>query len=92
MKIIDGKPEYRNALDVFVRVVRKEGFFSLWKGCADLISCFPLIRKHLQLHTLLHASWPAHSAHIHFPRADEQRILRLPRHGTQGSALKEPHY
>ncbi|XP_048380325.1 mitochondrial 2-oxoglutarate/malate carrier protein [Stegostoma tigrinum] len=32
MKMIDGKPEYRNGLDVLVRVIRKEGFFSLWKG------------------------------------------------------------
>ncbi|KAK3509426.1 hypothetical protein QTP70_034185 [Hemibagrus guttatus] len=32
MKMIDGKPEYKNGLDVLVKVVRKEGFFSLWKG------------------------------------------------------------
>lgn len=32
MKIIDGKPEYKGALDVLVKVVGKEGFFSLWKG------------------------------------------------------------
>ncbi|XP_077998025.1 mitochondrial 2-oxoglutarate/malate carrier protein-like [Glandiceps talaboti] len=32
MKIIDGKPEYRGAFDVLSRVVRNEGFFSLWKG------------------------------------------------------------
>lgn len=32
MKIIDGKPEYRGALDVFVRVIRQEGIFALWKG------------------------------------------------------------
>lgn len=32
MKVIDGKPEYRGAFDVLVRVVSKEGFFSLWKG------------------------------------------------------------
>ncbi|XP_020384261.2 mitochondrial 2-oxoglutarate/malate carrier protein [Rhincodon typus] len=32
MKMIDGKPEYRNGLDVLVRVIRQEGFFSLWKG------------------------------------------------------------
>ncbi|XP_072349559.1 mitochondrial 2-oxoglutarate/malate carrier protein [Scyliorhinus torazame] len=32
MQIIDGKPEYRNGLEVLVRVVRQEGFFSLWKG------------------------------------------------------------
>lgn len=32
MKVIDGKPEYRGALDVFFKVMRQEGLFSLWKG------------------------------------------------------------
>uniref|UniRef100_A0A672KG83 Mitochondrial 2-oxoglutarate/malate carrier protein-like n=1 Tax=Sinocyclocheilus grahami TaxID=75366 RepID=A0A672KG83_SINGR len=32
MRMIDGKPEYKNGLDVLVTVIRKEGFFSLWKG------------------------------------------------------------
>ena len=32
MKIIDGKPEYKNGLDVVLKTVRNEGFFSLWKG------------------------------------------------------------
>uniref|UniRef100_A0A8C2HUQ8 Solute carrier family 25 member 11 n=1 Tax=Cyprinus carpio TaxID=7962 RepID=A0A8C2HUQ8_CYPCA len=32
MRMIDGKPEYRNGLEVLVKVIRKEGFFSLWKG------------------------------------------------------------
>ena len=32
MKVIDGKPEYKGAVDVIVKVVRNEGFFSLWKG------------------------------------------------------------
>jgi hypothetical protein len=32
MKIVDGKPEYRGAVDVIVKVARHEGFFSLWKG------------------------------------------------------------
>ncbi|KAK8762169.1 hypothetical protein V5799_026560 [Amblyomma americanum] len=32
MKTIDGKPEYRGAIDVLTKVVRNEGFFSLWKG------------------------------------------------------------
>merc|ERR1719219_2772793 len=31
MKYIDGKPEYKGALDVLSKVVKKEGFFSLWK-------------------------------------------------------------
>ena len=32
MKIVDGKPEYKGAVDVIVKVARNEGFFSLWKG------------------------------------------------------------
>nr|KAF6417156.1 solute carrier family 25 member 11 [Molossus molossus] len=32
MRMIDGKPEYKNGLDVLMKVVRYEGFFSLWKG------------------------------------------------------------
>ncbi|XP_031467615.1 mitochondrial 2-oxoglutarate/malate carrier protein [Phasianus colchicus] len=32
MRMIDGKPEYRNGLDVLLKVIRHEGFFSLWKG------------------------------------------------------------
>ncbi|XP_078056978.1 mitochondrial 2-oxoglutarate/malate carrier protein [Mustelus asterias] len=32
MRMIDGKPEYKNGLEVLVRVIRQEGFFSLWKG------------------------------------------------------------
>ncbi len=32
MKTIDGKPEYRGALDVIFKVAKNEGFFSLWKG------------------------------------------------------------
>uniref|UniRef100_UPI00398F5381 mitochondrial 2-oxoglutarate/malate carrier protein n=1 Tax=Pristiophorus japonicus TaxID=55135 RepID=UPI00398F5381 len=32
MRMIEGKPEYKNGLDVLYRVVRHEGFFSLWKG------------------------------------------------------------
>jgi solute carrier family 25 oxoglutarate transporter 11 len=32
MKVIDGKPEYKGAVDVFVKVIRNEGFFALWKG------------------------------------------------------------
>ncbi|XP_065889552.1 mitochondrial 2-oxoglutarate/malate carrier protein-like [Dysidea avara] len=32
MKIIDGKPEYSGAIDVFTKTVRQEGVFSLWKG------------------------------------------------------------
>lgn len=32
MKVIDGKPEYKGALDVLFKCVRNEGFFSLWKG------------------------------------------------------------
>lgn len=32
MKMIDGKPEYKSAADVILKVIRNEGFFSLWKG------------------------------------------------------------
>ncbi|RUS74525.1 hypothetical protein EGW08_017713 [Elysia chlorotica] len=32
MKMIDGKPEFKGAFDVLGKVVRQEGFFSLWKG------------------------------------------------------------
>lgn len=32
MRIVDGKPEYSGTLDVFKKVIKNEGFFSLWKG------------------------------------------------------------
>ena len=32
MKIVDGKPEYKGAVDVLGRVVRNEGLLALWKG------------------------------------------------------------
>merc|ERR1712020_76871 len=32
MKYVDGVPEYKGAADVLVKVVKNEGFFSLWKG------------------------------------------------------------
>ncbi|XP_048767483.1 mitochondrial 2-oxoglutarate/malate carrier protein-like [Ostrea edulis] len=32
MKTTEGKQEYKGATDVFLRTVKKEGFFSLWKG------------------------------------------------------------
>lgn len=32
MKTIDGKPEYKGAIDVLTKVVRNEGIFALWKG------------------------------------------------------------
>jgi len=32
MKTIDGKPEYKGAADVLVKVIKNEGFFALWKG------------------------------------------------------------
>merc|ERR1719219_734360 len=31
-KYIDGKPEYKGALDVLAKVVKQEGVFALWKG------------------------------------------------------------
>lgn len=38
MKIIDGKPEYKGAIDVLVKVVKNEGVFSLWKGFTPYFS------------------------------------------------------
>merc|ERR1712008_577340 len=32
MGYVDGVPEYKGAGDVLAQVVKKEGFFSLWKG------------------------------------------------------------
>ncbi|XP_014274599.1 mitochondrial 2-oxoglutarate/malate carrier protein [Halyomorpha halys] len=32
MKIIDGKPEFSGTFDVFVKLVKNEGIFALWKG------------------------------------------------------------
>ncbi|CAJ0585635.1 unnamed protein product, partial [Mesorhabditis spiculigera] len=32
MRIVDGKPEYKNAIDVWAKVIRNEGVFALWKG------------------------------------------------------------
>jgi solute carrier family 25 oxoglutarate transporter 11 len=32
MKIVNGVPEYKNMAEVWVKVVRKEGPFALWKG------------------------------------------------------------
>jgi len=32
MRIINGVPEYKGPLDVLSKTVKKEGFFSLWKG------------------------------------------------------------
>ncbi|KAG1672906.1 Mitochondrial 2-oxoglutarate/malate carrier protein [Nymphon striatum] len=32
MKIINGMPEYSGAMDAMMKIVRKEGVFSLWKG------------------------------------------------------------
>jgi len=31
-KIVDGVPEYKGVVDVFGRIIKNEGFFSLWKG------------------------------------------------------------
>ncbi|XP_066996228.2 mitochondrial 2-oxoglutarate/malate carrier protein-like [Anabrus simplex] len=32
MRVIDGKPEYKNMVDAMMQTVKKEGFFALWKG------------------------------------------------------------
>ncbi|GMT14708.1 hypothetical protein PFISCL1PPCAC_6005, partial [Pristionchus fissidentatus] len=46
MKIIDGKPEYKNAGDVILKVVRNEGVFALWKGFTP---CYMRIGPHTVL-------------------------------------------
>eukprot|EP00794_Sanderia_malayensis_P015041 gene15041-16594_t len=46
MKIIDGKPEYKGALDVLIKIVRKEGIVSLWKGFTP---CYLRIGPHTVL-------------------------------------------
>ncbi|CAF0936522.1 unnamed protein product [Adineta steineri] len=38
MKVIQGKPEYNGILDVFQRILRKEGIFSFWKGFTPYFS------------------------------------------------------
>jgi len=32
MKVVDGKPEYKGAVDCLTKIVRNEGVLSLWKG------------------------------------------------------------
>ena len=32
MKVIDGKPEFKGAIDVILKVIRGEGVSALWKG------------------------------------------------------------
>ncbi|XP_030566944.1 mitochondrial 2-oxoglutarate/malate carrier protein-like [Drosophila novamexicana] len=32
MKVVDGKAEYKGAIDVILKVVKNEGFLALWKG------------------------------------------------------------
>ncbi|KAL1239474.1 Mitochondrial 2-oxoglutarate/malate carrier protein [Trichinella pseudospiralis] len=32
MKTVDGRPEYKNALDVWLKIARTEGPQALWKG------------------------------------------------------------
>lgn len=32
MKIVNGLPEYKGTMDVFGKVIKREGFFALWKG------------------------------------------------------------
>lgn len=32
MRIVNGQPEYKGAIDVIGKVVKNEGFFALWKG------------------------------------------------------------
>ncbi|XP_022916540.2 mitochondrial 2-oxoglutarate/malate carrier protein-like [Onthophagus taurus] len=37
MRVIDGKPEYRGILDVWVKLVQKEGVLSPWKGFTPML-------------------------------------------------------
>uniref|UniRef100_A0A0N5ATW8 Mitochondrial 2-oxoglutarate/malate carrier protein n=1 Tax=Syphacia muris TaxID=451379 RepID=A0A0N5ATW8_9BILA len=32
MNVVNGKPEYKNGIDVILKVIRNEGIFALWKG------------------------------------------------------------
>jgi len=32
MKIVNGIPEYKGTFDVLGKIIRREGFFALWKG------------------------------------------------------------
>ncbi|XP_002160691.1 mitochondrial 2-oxoglutarate/malate carrier protein isoform X1 [Hydra vulgaris] len=43
MKVINGKPEYKNGLDVLTTVVKREGLFALWKGFTP---CYLRIAPH----------------------------------------------
>ncbi|GMS84435.1 hypothetical protein PENTCL1PPCAC_6610, partial [Pristionchus entomophagus] len=43
MRIIDGKPEYKNAGDVILKVIKNEGIFALWKGFTP---CYMRIGPH----------------------------------------------
>eukprot|EP00112_Aurelia_sp_Birch-Aquarium-sp1_P013594 Seg2889.2 transcript_id=Seg2889.2/GoldUCD/mRNA.D3Y31 product="Mitochondrial 2-oxoglutarate/malate carrier protein" protein_id=Seg2889.2/GoldUCD/D3Y31 len=46
MKVIDGKPEYKGAMDVLMKIVRKEGVAALWKGFTP---CYLRIGPHTVL-------------------------------------------
>ncbi|GMR36702.1 hypothetical protein PMAYCL1PPCAC_06897, partial [Pristionchus mayeri] len=46
MRIIDGKPEYKNAGDVILKVIKNEGIFALWKGFTP---CYMRIGPHTVL-------------------------------------------
>ncbi len=46
MKVVDGKPEYKGAIDVIGKVIRNEGVFALWKGFTP---CYARIGPHTVL-------------------------------------------
>ncbi|XP_068699398.1 mitochondrial 2-oxoglutarate/malate carrier protein-like isoform X2 [Montipora capricornis] len=62
MKIIDGKPEYRGAMEVFLNVIRQEGVFALWKGFTP---CYFRIGPHTVL-TFIFLEQLQHQARKHF--------------------------
>ncbi len=36
MRVVDGRPEYRGVIDVLSKIVKQQGFYSLWRGKSSL--------------------------------------------------------
>ena len=78
-----GQAEYKGAVDVIAKIIKNEGFFSLWKGdfkslsisissnCAlsDVISFFSA-----RFHPLLLPTWAPHGPNLHLPGAAKQGL------------------